>query len=74
MISNDNDFDKIRRRIINSDLCNQNIAEVFADGKLTKKETALVILEDRVKELRSVTGDLLIDTLPPPVEVKTLNP
>lgn len=74
LISNDNDFDKIRRRIINSDLCNQNIAEVFADGKLTKKETALVILEDRVKELRSVTGDLLIDTLPPPVEIKTLNP
>ena len=75
LISNDNDFDKIRRRIISSDLCNQNIAEVFADGKLTKKETALVILEDRVKELRSVTGDLLIESLPPPpIEIKTPDP
>jgi len=75
LINNDDDFDKIRRRIISSDLRNQNIAEVFADGKLTKKETALVILENCVKELRSLTGDLLIDSLPPPpIEIKTPDP
>lgn len=66
LINND-DFDKIRRRIISSDLLNQNIAEAFADGKLTKKEKALAILEECVQELRSITGDLLIDCLPPAI-------
>ncbi|QSJ15304.1 hypothetical protein JYQ62_26115 [Nostoc sp. UHCC 0702] len=61
---NNSDFDKVRRRIISSDLDNQNVAEAFADGKLTKQEQALKILDECVEELRSMTGDLLIDNLP----------
>ncbi|HLP87873.1 MAG TPA: hypothetical protein VK184_04595 [Nostocaceae cyanobacterium] len=64
LINNNDDFDKIRRRIIASDLQNQNIFETFKNGKLTTKEQALQILEEFTKELRQQTGDLLVDSLP----------
>ena len=72
---NHNDFDKVRRRIASSELSNCDIAEAFKNSRLTQKELALQTLEQRVKKLRDETGDLLIDSLPPPpIEIKTPDP
>lgn len=70
LINND-DFDKVCRRIALSELSNCDIAEAFKNGRLTTKELALTTLEQRVKKLRDETGDLLIDSLPPSIEIKT---
>ncbi len=72
---NHNDFNKVCLRIASSELSNCDIAEAFKNSKLTQKELALKTLEQRVKKLRDETGDLLIESLPPPpIEIKTPDP
>jgi hypothetical protein len=57
------DFNKACIRVANAESCDQVITDAFRFGKQSKKETVIKVLEGAVEELRSQTGDLLVEHL-----------
>ncbi|MEH1780258.1 MAG: hypothetical protein V7L26_14270 [Nostoc sp.] len=56
-------FDLVCRRIASADACDQVISEAFQLGKQTKHQDVVKVLNQAIEDLRSKTGDLLIDSV-----------
>jgi len=57
------DFDIVCRRVVNAESCDQVINDAFSRGKQSNKATVIQVLNQAVEELRSQTGDLLVEHL-----------
>lgn len=62
-VTANSDFDKVRRRVMNAESCDQVISDAFSLSKQSNKETVLQVLNQAVEELRYQTGDLLVEYL-----------
>jgi len=55
------EFDKICRRVVSAENCDETITEMFNSGKQSKPSEVSSSLSQCVENLRCQTGDLLID-------------
>jgi hypothetical protein len=60
---NYSEFDKVCRRVVSAESCDQVINDAFSLGRQSKQKTVVKVLNQAVEDLRLQTGDLLVESL-----------
>ena len=60
---NYSEFDKVCRRVVSAEFCDQVISDAFNLGRRSQQQTVVKILNQAVEDLRLQTGDLLVENL-----------